>query len=162
MINIRTIGFVFFAIFVLQPFLFAQKTPKPKKPEMLVCGSGALAFAAALQGAKSGVPTLWVTETEEMIPELTGGGRLRIDNFPYLDGGIWLDLLMETGRSKTKSDSLALAIKQDINPQLVKNAMERMLAAHPLLTVVASQPIRAIDRRAGCRKGTAFAGDRGD
>jgi len=147
MTNIRAFGFVFFAVFVLPLSLFAQKPPKPKKPEMLVYGSGALAFAAALQGAKSGVPTLWVTENEELIPELTGGGRLRIDNLPHLDGGIWLDLLMETGRSKAKNDSLAQAIKQDINPQLVKNALERMLAAHPLLTVLRSQPIHAINRQ---------------
>jgi len=147
MINIRAFGFVFFAVLVLPLLLFAQKPPKPKKPEMLVYGSGALAFAAALQGAKSGVPTLWVTGNKGLIPELTDGGRLRIDNFPYLDGGIWLDLLMETGRSKAKNDSLALAIKQDISPQLVKNALDRMLAAHPLLTVVGSQPIRAINRQ---------------
>jgi len=149
MTNLRTFGFVFFAVIALQPALFAQKAPKPKKPEMLVYGSGALAFAAALQGAKSGVATLWVTETKELIPELTGGGRLRIDNFPYLDGGIWMELLMETARSKTKSDSLAQAVKRDINPQLAKNALDRLLAAHPLLTLVESQPIRAAKHKNG-------------
>ncbi len=135
------LGFLFFIVFTMQPAL-AQKT---KKPQLLVYGSEMVAFATALQGAKSSVPTVWVTESEQLLPELTTD-RVSIENLLHLDGGIWMELVMEIGLSKIRNDSLATVIKQDINPQLAKNALDRILSRYNNLTIIKAQTVQSIKR----------------
>jgi len=120
--------------------LYAQKT---KKPELLVYGHDMLSFAAAVQGAKSDVPTLWVVDAQDILPELFTQ-QLSIENLPALDGGIWMELLMEVGLSKQRNDSLAIVIKKDMSPRLVQNAVERILSKQTNLTVVRGERIESL------------------
>jgi hypothetical protein len=55
----RSILFVV-ALFCAIPGLFAKEV----KPSLLVYGSGIEAFAAAVQAARSNVPTLWIKNAD--------------------------------------------------------------------------------------------------
>ncbi|MEI5984013.1 FAD-dependent oxidoreductase [Sphingobacterium sp. PU5-4] len=123
--------------------LMAQKREKPK---MLVYGSDITALTAAVQAARSSVPTIWVLDQEQIAPEITSQTLKMVKN-ENLDAGIWMNLLMEMGMSKTKSDSLAMAVKADFNPRLARNAIEKMLRELPNLTIVRDQQILNVEKK---------------
>lgn len=116
---------------------------KKKKPNVLVYGSDIIAFSAALQSAKSDVPTLWVVSQPEAM-----GGLLaqptQVDNTYTIDGGIWLDILMDMAISKVKDDSLAAVVKRDIQPELFSNVVKKALDSQPNLTVIYDTKVKAL------------------
>ncbi len=118
---------------------------KEVKPTLLVYGSNIEAFTAAIQSARSNVPTLWVMGTHQLIEELTSA-PLKITANQGLDGGIWMDLLMATALNKGENDSLAQVIKTDINPTLMLHAIERIIGQETQLTVLRSEEIVSLER----------------
>ncbi|MFD2552867.1 FAD-dependent oxidoreductase [Sphingobacterium tabacisoli] len=116
---------------------------KEVKPTLLVYGDGVEAFAAALQAARSNVPTIWVFEGATYMADVENS-TLPVACNAHLLGGIWKDLLIETGQLKSKEDSLILALQKDINPRLMRNALERMLAKQQNLTLVSGTQVVGI------------------
>ncbi|GHE37677.1 hypothetical protein [Sphingobacterium griseoflavum] len=116
---------------------------KIKKPQVLVYGSDIMAYTAAIQSALSGVPTLWVADTDTLVPEFSRHA-VRIDEPQGLDGGIWLHVLMDMALSKSPNDSLAQSVKENMNPRLFLNAIERDLAKHKDLLVLRGQRVDAL------------------
>lgn len=125
------------AILIIPLSLFAQKKQKPK---LLVYGSDIAAFSAAVQAARSNVPTVWVLDQAQIAPEITSQA-VKINSNQKLDGGIWMNILMEIAVSKAKSDSLAQMVKQDLNPRLAQNALDKIIAELPNLTLIKNQQI---------------------
>lgn len=113
---------------------------KKQNPTMLVYGSDITAFTAAIQSAKSNVPTVWVLEGDEFLTEITTK-TLQIPNNLQMDGGIWMNLLMRMAMSKSSNDSLATIVKQDFNPRLALNAVEQMIRDNPNLSLIKGQKI---------------------
>lgn len=113
---------------------------------MLVYGSGVVALSAAVQSARSNVPTLWVLDQQEVAGELTQQ-PLSVTGNSGLDGGLWMEILMEMAMSKKQDDSLARVIKRDLNPRLAKNAVEKIIDKLPNLTLIKDQSIHAAERR---------------
>lgn len=125
-------------IIVLFPLLV--KAHKPKKPTLIVYGHDIEAFSAAIQSAKSGVPTLWVVDSEKLVPAVTEV-RTAIRMNDNLDAGIWRTLLLASHPAMTPSDSTVKSIRVDMNPQLMKNAVDRLMAQEPNLSVQKGQKI---------------------
>ncbi len=118
---------------------------KEVQPALLVYGSGIEAFMAAIQGARSNVPTLWIMSSHKLVNELTLK-PLKISANQGLDGGIWMDLLMASAQHKGSSDSLAQVIKMDITPTLMLHAMERMVGEEKQLTILRNEEIASLIR----------------
>src|SRR5690606_24246335 len=85
------ISTIFLILLIIVQPCFGQKA---KKPQVIVYGSDLLAFSVAVQSAKSSVPTIWLVEGEQLMPEFSSG-HVQIENMPHLDGGIWMEILME-------------------------------------------------------------------
>ncbi|PRD54275.1 hypothetical protein [Sphingobacterium gobiense] len=129
-------------IIILQP-CFGQKA---KKPQVIVYGSDLLAFSVAVQSAKSSVPTIWLMEDEQLLPEFSTE-EVQIETMPHIDGGIWMELLMEMALAKSPDDSLAKVVKREMNPRLFQNAVEKVLRKLPQLTVLRGEDVLSIKRR---------------
>lgn len=144
----NNIKFLFFTFILLNTCVngYAQKN---KKPQLVVYGSDVEALAAAVQSAKSNVPTLWLIDQMQWLPELPNEA-FTVEGNTHLDGGIWMEILMKIGNSKTFSDSVAHIVKKRINPQLLRNAVDEMLTAHENLTIFKNVKIQQINRK---RKG---------
>ncbi len=136
-----------FRIFVLICLFFpiTLLAQKKQKPRLLVYGSDITAFSAALQAAKSNVPTVWVINEVEMLPEFRKGA-LKVNNNEHLDSGIWMELLMKMAISNKPSDSLAYIVKKDFNNQLALNAVEKLLSDYPALRIVKNQQAIKVSR----------------
>lgn len=119
---------------------------KGEKPQVIVYGADVLAFAAAVQSAQSDVPTLWLVPGDQLIPELSNG-YVTVEGFPHVDGGVWMDILMEMALAKSPNDSLASVIKREMNPRLFQNAVDKIVRKLPKLTVLKGEKIASIDRR---------------
>lgn len=133
-----------FILFFLIPYIgFAAKK---EKPALLVFGSEIEAFTAAMQSAKSGVVTVWVLDEPVLMPSICSQ-KVSIASNAYMDGGVWLELLMHIAMDPTKrSDSLARIVKKDMNPQLVRNAVDKMLFMQKNLTVLRTSPVERLQR----------------
>ncbi|PRD49172.1 hypothetical protein [Sphingobacterium haloxyli] len=129
-------------IIILQP-CFGQKV---KKPQVIVYGSDLLAFSVAVQSAKSSVPTIWLMEGEQLLPEFSTE-EVQIETMPHTDGGIWMELLMEMALAKSPDDSLAKIVKWEMNPRLFQNAVEKVLRKLPQLTVLRGEDVLSVKRR---------------
>jgi len=134
---------IFLLLFVIVQPCFGQKA---KKPQVIVYGSDLLAFSAAVQSAKSSVPTIWLVEGEQLLPEFSSG-HVQIENMPHLDGGIWMEILMEMALAKSPDDSLATVVKREMNPRLFQNAVEKVLRKLPQLTVIKGEEVLSIHQR---------------
>lgn len=119
---------------------------KVKKPTVLVYGTGIAAFSAAMQSAKSDVPTLWVIDGNGTADDLLEGVR-SIKNTFSTDGGIWMDLLMRMALSDVKSDSLARLVKNDLQPELLKKSVFNMIAEQKNLTVMYDVRIKSLKKQ---------------
>lgn len=132
---------LFFFVFSVL-LTFAQKK---KEPQVLVFGSGIIGYSAAVQASLSGVQTLWIVDDDVLVPEFmlrpTG-----LENLPNVDGGIWLKTLMSI-RASAPSDSLARTVKQELNPRLFENAVEKVISQQTNLTIVRSSKIAAINKK---------------
>src|SRR5690606_38279403 len=122
--------YVFFCLLFMIPFLGSAQR---KRPQVLVYGYGADAYAAAVQSAMSNLNTVWVVNGDRALPELTSE-FISLTNNAHLDAGIWAGLLAGTKKEKP-SDSLSSAVKRRINPQLIQNAMDSVLKSLANLTV---------------------------
>lgn len=118
---------------------------KNKKPQVLIYGDDMLAYTAAMQSAKSNVPTLWVLPGKIVAPELTAE-RLSIVNLPNLDGGIWMDLLMELAGSAKKSDSLATEVKLNLDPAALREAMHKLMEQQQNLLLLTENSVQFMKR----------------
>lgn len=123
--------------------LIAQKKEKPR---ILVYGSDVVALNAAVQAARSNVPTVWVLDEAEIANELTGE-PLALKSNAGLDGGLWMEILMEMTGSKERNDSLARVVKNKMNPRLAKNAVEKIIGKLANLTVVKGEAISQLEAR---------------
>lgn len=118
---------------------------KEVKPTLLVYGSGIEAFAAALQAARSNVPTLWVIDESTYLADLTNR-ELSVTSNTDLLGGIWKDLMIETGQLKKKDDTTVAVMQRAINPQLLRNALDRMVSKQKNLTVVQGLKVLGVSK----------------
>jgi len=116
---------------------------KKEKPRMLVYGSNITALSAAIQAAKSNVPTVMLMDTPILAEEITSN-PLSIEGNQNLDGGLWMKILMDMAISKTRSDSLALVVKRDFNSRLAQNAIDKYLTELPNLTIIKNQSVTKI------------------
>ena len=131
--------YIFFCwLFIIPFFGIAQS----KRPQVLVYGYGADAYAAAVQSAMSNLNTVWIVNGDRMVPELTTEFVSVPDN-DHLDAGIWASLLAATKKEKA-SDSLSMAVKKRINPQLVQNALDSVLKLFSNLTVIEGGTLRSV------------------
>ena len=130
---------VFFCLLLMIPFLGSAQS---KRPQVLVYGYGADAYAAALQSAMSNLNTVWVVNGDRMMPELTSE-FVSVTNNAYLDAGIWANLLAGTKKEKA-SDSLSMAVKRRINPQLIQNVVDSVLKTFNNLTVIEGGTLRSV------------------
>ncbi|MGX1641438.1 FAD-dependent oxidoreductase [Sphingobacterium sp.] len=137
--NLRVLTF----LCLLFPCLVcAQKKAKPK---MFVYGSDITALSAAIQAARSNVPTVMLMDRPILAEEITSE-VLQFEGNKNLDGGIWMGILMEMAISKTRDDSLAQVVKKDFNPQLARNAIDKYMRELPNLTVIKEQSISKVTR----------------
>lgn len=118
---------------------------KDLKPSVVVYGAGIEAFVAAIQAARSNVPTLWIVNNDSSFHHNTES-RITIQSNHHLDSGLWLELLTKAGRADKPSDSLAIATKTDLNVRLLVNAMEAMLDRENNLTVIKNADIAKLER----------------
>src|SRR5690606_26692984 len=133
--------YMLFSLFLVIPFLGSAQR---KRPQVLVYGYGADAYAAALQPAMSNLNTVWVVNGDRIMPELTSE-FISLTNNVHLDAGIWANLLAATKKEKP-SDSLLAAVKRRINPQLVQNAMDSVLKTFNNLTVIEGGTLRSVKK----------------
>lgn len=133
--------YVFFCLLLIIPFLgYAQR----KRPQVLIYGYGADAYAAALQSAMSNLNTVWVVNADRMMPELTSE-FVSITNNANLDAGIWANLLAAIKGGKV-SDSVSNATKRRINPRLTQDRVDSVLNVFHNLTVIEGGTLRAVKK----------------
>ncbi len=118
---------------------------KSKRPQVLVYGSGADAFAAAIQAAMSNLNTVWLSPEDKLVPELTTEVGVITSN-DQLDGGIWANVLASTLNHDDRNDSIATIAKQRINPQIAENVITALIARYPNLTVVRGAELRSVKK----------------
>lgn len=120
-----------FFLFTVCFFSISNLFGKEIKPKVLVYGDNIEAFAAAIQSARSNVPTLWVIPSADFCAncdfEASEGN---------LVGGIWMGVLQEITGQKKKSDSLFNAIQHDLSSQIILNVMNEMMNKQNNLTIL--------------------------
>lgn len=133
----------FLLIFLLLPVVtFAQKRPKPK---MLIYADGFVGWAAAVQASKSNVETILVIDNLDFLAS-TSNEKVVIDQKYNLNGGIWMELLMDMAMSKTKDQVLANTVKSDFSPRLATNSIERFKAKMQGVTIIVGEDISKCER----------------
>lgn len=137
---------IFFSFLLSIAFFSLAQANKIKKPQLMVYGSGFEALTAALQSAKSNVPTLWVIEESGILPNLPAEHFEVVGN-ENLDGGMWMDLLMQLANAEQPSDSIAYIQKKSINPRLLRNIVEEWISAEKQLTLLTKTSIDKIDKK---------------
>lgn len=131
---------------LLPTLLFGQQKPKST---LLVYGNSVEAYAAAVQGALSNVPTLWVINGN--APDVMNAKESwQLSKNQRLDGGIWMKLLMEISDHKSPNDSVATTVKQHIAIDELWIAANQLVQKLPQLTIVENASINKIAFR---RKG---------
>lgn len=126
---------------------FLHLVTQAQKPQLLVYGNDALAFSAAVQGASSGVSTLWISTGEIQIGQLNTLGIHQVKENKLLDAGIWATFLEEISGKSKLSDSALNQVKLHLNGQLVKNAVQRMADSLQNLTHLSNVQISDIQRK---------------
>ncbi len=116
-----------------------------KRPQVLVYGSGADAFAAAMQSAMSNLNTVWLSPDEKLVPELTTEINA-IESNHRLDGGIWATLLARTMNHEERNDSIAAIAKKRINPQIAENVIHDLISQYPNLTLIRGAALRSVSK----------------
>lgn len=151
---------VFLLVLFAPMSLWAQRQRTPK-PVLLVYGASAEAFAAAVQSAKSSVPTLWVVPEQEPIPEFATAA-MRVESNDGFDSGVWRDLLLEIadpkrqvkgsvvqtgGGDEARMDSLVCITKRMMTDDDVHTAVQALLQEleQPLSTLSMLSVKRAVE-----------------
>jgi len=115
------------------------------RPQLLVYGYGADAYAAALQSSMSNVQTVWVINGEKLVPELTSD-MISVTSNTDLDAGVWADLLGATLRHDKRNDSVSAIAKRRINPRIVQNVMDSVLNAAKNLVIIEGGQLRSVKK----------------
>src|SRR5690606_8654797 len=113
---------------------------KDANPTLLVYGAGIEAFVAAVQGARSNVPTLWVVNDDPSFEDYTQS-RISIASNHHLNSGSWLQPLTQVGGVTKPSASVAVTGKKDLNVRLLLSAMEKIIQQERNLTIVKNADI---------------------
>lgn len=92
-----------------------------KKSQVLIYGDSEVAWAAAVQSARSGVNTLWIRSQKDIGMHFAEGQRVQVDANDKLDAGLWAEFLSKTRGKPIPNDSISTLAKQAINPQVAKN-----------------------------------------
>jgi hypothetical protein len=92
-----------------------------KKSQVLIYGDSEVAWAAAVQSARSGVNTLWLRSQKDIGMHFAEGQRVQVDANDKLDAGLWAEFLSKTRGKPIPNDSISTLAKQAINPQVAKN-----------------------------------------
>lgn len=137
--NLRVLTLV---CLLLPMVLIAQKK---EKPTLLIYGSDVTALSAAIQSARSNVPTVLVMDKPILAEEITTE-VLKIEGNNKLDGGIWMGILMEMAMSKNRDDSLAKVVKLDFNPRLARNSIDKFINQLPNLTILKDKSVSKINK----------------
>lgn len=119
---------------------FAQKQAKP---QVFVYGSSIASFAAAMQCAKSDVDVIWAFEGNEFISSLNAE-TFSISNAENLDGGIFMDLMMQIANQELPNDSIAQVVKRSITTKIFNNAIDRLISLQPKLKIRNNQQVKQI------------------
>lgn len=135
--------YTFFWLFLVLPFAGLSQS---KQPQVLIYGSGADAYAAALQSAMSNLNTVWILEGDQMVPRLTTQATSIISG-ENLDAGLWADFLARTLKHDKRSDSLSVIAKKRISPQIAQNVIDSTIKATKNLTVVREADLSDVRRR---------------
>ncbi len=130
--DIRKLFIILLSVWVLLPQTVCAKTPKPA---LLVYGDNIEAFAAAIQSSRSNIPTVWVIPASTFAQEFMRN-QLNITSNDMLDGGIWLDILKRVSNSNKVIDSVIIASKRHLNPQVVNNALHEIIQQERNLKIV--------------------------
>lgn len=126
----------------LPSLVSAQKRVKPK---MLIYADGFVGWAAAVQASKSNVETILVIDNLDFL-KTSEGEKVVIDQKFKLNGGIWMELLMDMALSKTRDQTLAETVMSDINPRLAANSIDRFKAKMQGVTLIVGEKVIQFDR----------------
>ena len=135
----------FIAIFLIIAFsssAFAQV----KKSQVLVYGDNEIAWAAAVQSARSGVNTLWIRKEKKIGIHFSEDKDLTITVNDGLDAGLWAELLGKTRGSSTPNDSLSMMAKQNINAQVARNIVYGISDSLKNLNQIFNTEVRSIKK----------------
>jgi len=132
-----------FCLLLALPFIGLSQ--KSKRPQVLVYGYGADAYAAALQSSMSNLNTVWVVNGDKIMPELTSD-FIAVTSATRLDAGVWANLLAKTLRHDKRSDSLSTIAKRRINPRIVQNVVDSTLKAYKNLTIIEQGQLRSVKK----------------
>ena len=135
----------FIAIFLIIAFsssAFAQV----KKSQVLVYGDNEIAWAAAVQSARSGVNTLWIRKEKNIGIHFSEYKDLTITVNDGLDAGLWAELLGKTRGSSTPNDSLSMMAKQNINAQVARNIVYGISDSLKNLNQIFNTEVRSIKK----------------
>ena len=135
----------FIAIFLIIAFsssAFAQV----KKSQVLVYGDNEIAWAAAVQSARSGVNTLWIRKEKNIGIHFSEDKDLTITVNDGLDAGLWAELLGKTRGSSTPNDSLSMMAKQNINAQVARNIVYGISDSLKNLNQIFNTEVRSIKK----------------
>jgi len=140
-LSMNTVRLLFCFLAMVPMNLSAQR----KKPQVLIYGYGADAYAAALQASLSNLNTVWVVNGDKIVPELTSE-MMSTDAPNGLDGGVWAYLLAKTLRRDTPADSLSAVARKRINPRIVQNVVDSVLKSRENLTVIEEGQLRSVKK----------------
>lgn len=129
----RTLLLLFFMLSVIA--CVAQKKKKQAKPQVIVYGHHADAFAAAVQSAQSGVETLWLIDSTAIGGPLVMGNPKTISSNHSLDVGSWANFLKGIANVEEISDSAMTAAKRTLTPRIAQNVFEAIADTVKRLTL---------------------------
>lgn len=135
--------FFILILFLSSTHSFAQL----KNAKVIVYGDNELAWAAAVQSARSGVNTLWLKKEKEIGKHLSENSNTLISGNEGLDAGLWAEFLSRNRGSGKPADSLSIAAKQGINPRIAKNVFNEISDSLKNLTILYDNDIRSLKKR---------------
>lgn len=127
-------------------FFSLQAIGQGGKKQVLIYGNSEACWAAAVQSSRSGVNTLWITDTKSVGKRFEGMGNIQITNNKGLDAGLWAEVLQKVSGAKTLNDSALNRAKHHLNPQLVQNAFSTFIDSASNLTVVDNVQVNKIKK----------------
>src|SRR5690606_26933183 len=117
-----------------------------KKTQVLVYGNSEASWAAAIQSSKSGVNTLWITDSKIVGDKFIGSDNIQVIDNNGLDAGLWVEVLQKVSRAKMLTDSMLNHTKRSINPRLVQNAFTAFVDSATNLTVLYNVNVKQIKK----------------
>jgi hypothetical protein len=122
-----------FLLSCLLPILLLAQ--KPPKAQVIVYGNGLDAWAAAVQSAKSNIPTLWINPHPEGKLAFSVSQSAMVERHDA-DGGLWAELLTTSVKETKMSDSAILIGRTLFQFASIENAALQMTNAQKSLQVL--------------------------